>query len=98
MPRWIVVRNGVVVTGDGGSVVEPASLVVEDGLIRDVVHGAAAAGAFESAERVIDAAGMAIIPGVINNHAHGVAFGPFQPNAQAPLSREHVLQNLDRHL
>lgn len=94
----VVIRNGLVVNGDGRTLSEAASLVLEGDRVEAILHGEAALGRFESAERVIEAAGKVIMPGVINNHAHGVAVGPFQPNAQVALPRERVLSNLDDHL
>lgn len=97
MPR-IIVRNGTLVPGDGRSVIASGALVVEDGRIREILQGEAARGSFEGADRVIDATDRVVMPGVINNHAHGIAFGPIFPSGHEPLPREQVLKNLDRHL
>lgn len=49
---------------------------------------------YSAADKVVDAKGGYVIPGVINNHTHGVAFGlPWYAT-----SRERVLYNLNRHL
>ncbi|MCE7008127.1 amidohydrolase family protein [Kibdelosporangium philippinense] len=42
--------------------------------------------------------GMLVIPGLINNHTHGTAYGPLFPSGHEALSREQVRANLDRHL
>lgn len=46
----------------------------------------------------INARGSVVMPGVINNHAHGCSYGPLFPSAAPALSREEVRANLDRHL
>lgn len=89
--------NGSVVTGDGVTVLEDTSVIIEGGIISDlprvkyIPYNA-------YADRVINAGGGLIIPGIINIHAHGVAFGTFQPWGLTGLSRERILFNLDNHL
>jgi imidazolonepropionase-like amidohydrolase len=89
--------NGSIVTGDGESLLENTSLIIRDGLIEDlppvryIPYNA-------YADRVIDAGGGLIIPGVINLHSHGISFGPFFPYAWKRLSEEKVLNSLDAHL
>ena len=89
--------NGTVVTGDGEAVLEKTSVMIQDGFIADlppvpyIPYNA-------YADRVINADGGLIIPGVINIHAHGVSFGPFFPYAWRRLSTRTVLANLDTHL
>lgn len=41
---------------------------------------------------------MLVLPGLINNHTHGTAYGPLFPSGHEALPREQVLANLDRHL
>ena len=41
---------------------------------------------------------MLVIPGLINNHTHGTAYGPLFPSGHEALPHEQVLANLDRHL
>jgi hypothetical protein len=41
---------------------------------------------------------MLVIPGLINNHTHGTAFGPLFASGHEGLAHEQVLANLDRHL
>lgn len=89
--------NCSIVTGDGESVLDNTSVIVKDSFIaelpqvRYVPYNA-------YADRVINAKGGLVIPGVINNHAHGVAFGTFQPWALPGLSTERLLFNLNTHL
>lgn len=93
----IDIVNGSIVTGDGESFLENTSVIIEDCVItelpkvRYIPYNA-------YADRYIDAKGGLIIPGVINIHAHGVAFGSFQPWALSGLSRERILFNLNTHL
>ena len=89
--------NGNVITGDGESVLENTSVIIEDSMITElpkvkyIPYNA-------YADKVINAKGGLIIPGVINIHAHGVAFGSFQPWALPGLSQERILFNLNNHL
>jgi imidazolonepropionase-like amidohydrolase len=93
----IDIVNGSVVTGDGKSLLENTSVITQDTLIADVPpvpyvpYNA-------PADRVINANGGYIIPGLINIHAHGVTFGPFFPYAWAKMPRKRVLSNLSNHL
>jgi imidazolonepropionase-like amidohydrolase len=93
----IDIVNGGVVTGDGTSFLEKTSVIIEDGFISSVpqvqyiAYNAAA-------DRIINAKGGLIIPGLINIHTHGVSFGPFLPYAWKAMSKERILFNLDTHL
>ena len=93
----IDIVNGNVVTGDGISVLEKTSVIIENGFISSlppvqyVAYNAAA-------DRIINAKGGFIIPGLINIHTHGVSFGPFLPYAWKAMSKERILFNLDTHL
>ena len=93
----IDIVNGSIVTGDGKSFLEKTSLIIKDGFISSlpqvqyIPYNAAA-------DRVIDAKGGLIIPGLINIHTHGVSFGPFFPYAWKEMSRERILFNLNTHL
>jgi imidazolonepropionase-like amidohydrolase len=93
----IDIVNGSVVTGDGKSLLDNTSVITQDTLIADVPpvpyvpYNA-------PADRVINASGGYIIPGIINIHAHGVTFGPFFPYAWEKMPQERVLSNLNSHL
>ena len=93
----IDIVNGSIVTGDGKSVLENTSVIVEECIIAElpkvkyIPYNA-------YADRVINARGGLIIPGVINIHAHGVAFGSFQPWGLPGLSTERLIFNLNTHL
>lgn len=71
----LAIRNiGVIFTGDiEKPVVDgPVSILIEDGKIKAVEKGEL------SAEKAIDAKGMAVCPGFIDSHSHPV-FGDFTP-------------------
>lgn len=64
----ILIQNGILVTlNDRNEVVENGSVYIEDGRIAAVGAKAAVPG---QADRVIDAAGNVVMPGLINAHHH----------------------------
>ena len=93
----IDIVNGSIVTGDGESLLENTSVIIKDSLIAElprvkyIPYNA-------YADKVINAKGGLVIPGVINIHAHGVTFGLFFPYAWKRLSEERILANLNTHL
>lgn len=93
----LLLKDGTVVTGDGYTLLEKASVVVEGTKIADVLERRDEA-AERYAERVIDCAGKCILPGMINHHVHGVVFGPVFASGAAPYPRSRVLELLDRNL
>lgn len=64
----LVVRNGMVIDGSGGAVIENGVVVIEDGVITAV--GGAEEVAVPDNAREIDAGGGAIMPGMIDAHTH----------------------------
>jgi imidazolonepropionase-like amidohydrolase len=93
----IDIVNCGIVTGDGKSVLDNTSVIVKDCFI-DELPGVRYVPYNAYADRVINARGDLVIPGIINAHAHGVAFGTFQPWALPGLSVERLLFNLNSHL
>ncbi|GAA3683038.1 hypothetical protein GCM10022267_82310 [Lentzea roselyniae] len=91
----IVVRGCDLVDGRGTEPRRGVDVVVEGDTVREIVEPGNRA--YPSAE-VVDAKGMLVIPGLINNHTHGTAYGPLFPSGHEPLPREQVNANLDRHL
>src|SRR5262249_3343481 len=89
--------NADVITGDGQTVLEGASVIAEDGLTSDAPPHRYVAYNFY-ADRVIDARGGIVIPGIVNTHAHAVSFGPTLVWGWPQIPRERILGNLDRHL
>src|SRR5271165_2529414 len=71
----LVIANAHIVDGNGG-VIQKGSVVVRDGRIVSVSDGAVnAAGA-----RIIDAKGMTVMPGFIDDHRHVIADSFPPPN------------------
>lgn len=67
----IVIRNARVLTLDPADTEHPcASVVIEEGMIRALHIGAVPSGAFGQADREIDAAGLLLMPGLVNGHFH----------------------------
>ena len=89
--------NGNIVTGDGESYLENTSVIIEDGIITATPRVRHTPYNFYS-QRVINAEGGTIMPGLINLHVHAVCFGPLLPFAWAPLPEERILANLNNHL
>jgi enamidase len=78
--RTLITGIGTVVTGDvTRPLLDADSILVEDGRIAAVGRGLDGdTGAGGSLDRVIDAHGTTVIPGLIDSHAHPV-FGDFTP-------------------
>jgi imidazolonepropionase-like amidohydrolase len=93
----ILLKNGVVVTGDGQTVLEKASVVIEQDRIVDVLERFDPA-LERNAEQVWDCDGKAILPGMINHHQHGVTFGPVFASGAKNYGRDRIMELLDRNL
>lgn len=90
-----VLRGCDLVDGRGTEPRRGVDVVVEGDTIREIVEPGY--GTYPSAE-VVAAEGMLVIPGLINNHTHGTAYGPLFPSGHEPLPAGQVHANLDRHL
>lgn len=90
-----VIRGCDLVDGQGTEPRRGVDVVVEGDTVREIVEPGN--GEYPSAE-VVAAAGMLVIPGLINNHTHGTAYGPLFPSGHEPLPLRQVNANLDRHL
>jgi len=95
--RLDIVNASGIVTGDGKTVLENTSVIIENGFITDMPKVSYIAYNYD-ADRFIDAKGGLVIPGVINIHAHGCALGPFIPYAWKMPPMERWLFNMDTHL
>lgn len=90
-----IIVNATIIPGDGETVLPEHSLVIEKGIITDIIPARYLA--FDLAEDVLDAKGNVLMPGIINHHSHGSTVGPFNVFGETfPLGR--VLYNLDRHM
>jgi imidazolonepropionase-like amidohydrolase len=93
-----VLLNGKIVTGDGKTLIETGSVVIDGDRIQDVLAGTRDEKAFSGSRRIIQAEGLLVMPGVINHHTHGIVRGPLYPSGATPLDWDHITANLDKHL
>ncbi len=91
----LVLNNATVVTGDGKTVLNGGSVVVEGDRIVEVRRRPTAGG---PRDQVVDLGGRLLVPGAINTHSHGGTVGPAFPSGTPPLPKEQALKNLDTHL
>ena len=89
MTTLAVINLGLILTGDLAlPTAQGDCVLVEDGIISAVGDGAQIGGA--GADTVIDAAGGAVMPGLIDSHFH-VVFGDYQP-------RQKVVDFIDSYV
>jgi hypothetical protein len=93
--RTIIV-NANIITGDGITILPRHSLVIENGIIVELVNAPYLA--YDPSGNIIDAKDGLVIPGIINHHSHGGTIGPFNVFCEKPLTWERVKYNLNRHL
>lgn len=89
----LAITNATVVVGDGSTVLPDRSVIVEDGLIVEIVPERYPY--YDPADELIDAHGGLVIPGLINHHVHGLSVGPIQAIGQPPLSHARANYNLN---
>lgn len=91
----VLFRGGSLITGDGRTMLEPASIRVRAGVIVELSPGMADAA---EGETVISTEGLMMLPGFINGHAHATIAGPSMPSGSPPLSPAQVSWQRNRHL
>ena len=93
--KWAI-RGGTIVTGDGNTVIENGTIVIDEERIIEVTDKNLE---LPADVKSIDAAGKVVMPGIINNHVHCVIDGaPIFASAAPSLPTETIFSNLDRHL
>jgi len=94
--RILIVRANII-TGDGETILQNRSIVIENGLIESIQNVPCPID--DHASYIVDAAGGFVIPGLINRHAHNVTMGPVGCDyAEPALPKARVIQNLNQHL
>jgi imidazolonepropionase-like amidohydrolase len=93
----IVLHGCDLVDGTGTEPRREVDIVVAGDTVREIVPSRPA-GTYGTVDEIVCGAGMLVIPGLINNHTHGTAYGPLFPSGHEGLPHEQVLANLDRHL
>ncbi|MCM4083166.1 amidohydrolase family protein [Paractinoplanes hotanensis] len=95
--RTTVLHGGALIDGQGTDPRHGVDIVIEGDSVREIVPSRPAE-TYGAVDEIVDAAGTLVMPGLINNHTHGTAYGPLFPSGHAGLSHRQVLANLDRHL
>lgn len=95
--RTTVVHGCDLADGTGKELRRGVDVVVTGDTIREVVPTRPTE-TYARVDEIVEATGSLAIPGLINNHTHGTAYGPLFPSGHRGLSREQVRANLDRHL
>lgn len=90
----VVIKNGLLVTGDGKTVISNGEVLFDGDTIVDLGETVAA----KENDEVIDASGCIVMPGLVNHHVHGVTLGPLFPSAAKPLPKEKVVYHQEKHL
>lgn len=92
----LILKDALVITGDGETMLEKASVIVRDGEIAEVCQNLEQPR--ETGAKIVDCSGKAVLPGMINHHTHSVVMGPFLASGAAARTEEQVLRQLDREL
>ena len=93
----LLLKNGLVVTGDGKTMYENGSVLIDNN--GDIAYvGERVDPQVEAAAEVVDCTGKAIMPGMINHHQHGVTYGPVFASGLKNYGKERIQELLDRNL
>jgi len=90
----VVLKNGKIITGDGKTVIKRGHVAIQGELITSVGMGLPPT---RKTDRIIDAGGKIIIPGIINPHEHYLTIGPGLLG-EHPWYAEQVIEHLNSHL
>jgi len=94
----ILIEGGTLITGDGKTLTPISALLIKDEQIYEILpFGQKVPKGLPVRER-IDGTNRYIFPGIINNHGHGITFGPLFASAAKGLSEVQIKKNLERHL
>ena len=97
----MLIRNGTLITfGEPCQVLEGQAVLVEDGRIARIAPEAEIPGPFD---RILDAAGQVVMPGLVNAHMHFYStlvrgLGKAEPSATFQEVLDHLWWRLDRQL
>lgn len=92
-----LIFNANIITGDGKTILEDHSLILEGELIDGIIDIPSPND--DHSGRAIDARGGYVIPGIINHHTHAIMTGPSDSgNAVVPYPTSRAVQNLNQHL
>ena len=93
----VVIVNANIVTGDGKTILQNRSIIIENGLIESIRNTPCPI--YDNASHIVDAAGGFVIPGLINHHTHCITRGPSPCDYALPgIPKARVIQNLNQHL
>jgi len=93
----LLLKNGLVVTGDGRTMYEKGSVLIDNE--GDIAYvGERIDSQVEAAAEVVDCTGKAIMPGMINHHQHGVTYGPIFASGLKNYGKDRIQELLDRNL
>lgn len=93
----ILIFNANIITGDGKTILENHSLILDGELIDTIIR--LPYPRYVKPDLAINAQNGFVIPGIINHHAHNVTLGPAgNVIGSIPYSKPRVLQNLRKHL
>ncbi|HUI82552.1 MAG TPA: amidohydrolase family protein [Bryobacteraceae bacterium] len=89
----LVINNARIIDGNGG-VIQRGSIVVRDGRIVSVSQGAAS----DASGQKIDARGMTVMPGFIDDHRHVISDGSFPGPNPAQWMKEQSSKRMQEFL
>ncbi len=93
MSTWVLIDGGSVIDGTG-TALRPASVLIENDIIKEVGEGVSAEQVPRGGElRVIDARGKTVMPGLIDSHCH-LAFGQARTQEEQDLYTSVELRTL----